>query len=192
MADDIKTIMDCAGEIYRNCARLLLAADLLMEERSFSRYDWGHVYDRVPVDRRWRGKIIDLIGAEAVLSGYLFHQYFADGQRDKDIVTICTAPWRYWKAAAFHPVCCASRFAAQSTPDEVYWIGTIPIWEENNAIDGQLHTYDIGREVWADYRIAYEKVVQPGAKVTTVSVPLTAVTSSTILEEQVIRPLLGA
>jgi hypothetical protein len=183
--------MDCAREIYRNCARLLLAADLVMEDRSFSRYGWDHVYDGVPVDHHWRGRILDLTGAEAVLGGYLFHQYFADGQKDKDIVTICTAPQRYWKAAAFSPVCCASRFSAQSTPNEVYWIGTIPIWEEKNATDGKLYYYDVDREIWPEYPKHYEKVVQPGSKVTTISVPLAEVTSSAILEAQVIRPLLG-
>ena len=83
MTNGLRSVMNCACEIYRNCARILISADLLMEQRGFSRYNWSHLGDGIPIDQHWRGKILSLRDAEAALAGYLFHQYFAVDQKDK-------------------------------------------------------------------------------------------------------------
>jgi hypothetical protein len=191
MTSNIMEVMNCAGEIYRNCARILLAADLLMEERGYSRYKWAHVY-RDPVDDISHKEVLSLSHADVLLTGYLFHQYYSYGRMNNDIVTVCAAPWRRLNPQSYHPVCCATRFAATNTPDEVYWVGTAPIWEAPNTFDGMLHQYDIHSALWEGYSAIYEKVVVAGTNVTGFSVPLEEVTSSDILAKRLLVPLLGA
>lgn len=194
MTSDIMQVMNCAREIYRNCARILLAADLLMEERGYSRYKWAHVHHRDPVDElsRKNTEVVNLSHADLLLTGFLFHQYYSYGRENSDIVTICAAPWRRWNPKSYRPVCCATRFTATDAPDEVYWIGTAPIWEDPNTFDGISHQYDIHSKLWAGYSTTYERIVVAGTKVTGFSVPLEEVTSSDILAKRLLVPLLGA
>ncbi len=194
MTDDISRIFMCAREVYRNCARLLSAADLLMEERGFSRYNWDSLYDRDPTDKEWRsGKVLSLGAADRLLSGYLFHQYYEHDRRDSDIVTVCAAPWRRAKPESYRPVSCATRFHTTTTnSDEVYWLGTIPIWEERNRSDGVLHEFDSTSPVMLDDYIAlFERIVARETKITGISIPLDEVTSSVVLNDKLLKTLLG-
>lgn len=195
MTDDISRIMICARDVYRNCVRLLRAADPLMEERRFSRYsDWKTLYDKDPTDKEWRtDKVLSLQQADRLLPGYLFHQYYGPDLQDTDIVTVCAAPWRRAKPESYQPVSCVTRFRATTTDsDDVYWLGTIPIWEEKNQSDGQLHEFDATSLVMLqDYTALFERMVVQGTKITGISIPLDEATSSEVLAEKLLKTLLG-
>jgi hypothetical protein len=171
-------------EIYRNCIRILLNADLLMEERGFSKYDWKHVDHWYP-DPNLAGHNVSanrLNDADKLLTGYLFHQYYEKDKKDKDIFTICTAPWRRCNEKEFTPICCATRFEAAKTPDAVYWIGAMPIWEKDNRTDGIAIKYnanigeaDLLRE--QDREICKD-IMAPESHFFAASVPLLSVVES--------------
>ena len=91
------SLMISVRDVYRNCGRLLQAADNFMTEHGFSVYDWDQVcrvdpQDRIP-PRNKNNKITKPTDGDALLFGYLFHQYYADDREDHDVVTVCAALW---------------------------------------------------------------------------------------------------
>ena len=122
----------------------------------------------------------------------LFHQYYERDKKSKDIITICTAPWRRCKEESFTPVCCATRFTATKTPDDVYWIGVMPIWKLENNTDGirydlNLKEIDLLRP---EDIIKYEDIVEKDTRFTTVSINLLDVTTSDDINTKLIDMLL--
>jgi hypothetical protein len=179
-------------DVYRNCVRILLSADILMEERGYGKYGWKNVYDMDPIEDKWRDAYMNnLTQADCLLTGFLFHQYYQRGLENHDIITICTAPWRRIKSDAFRPACCITRFIAKSTPNEVYWIGTMPLWEEYNPVDGTLKEYDFNSGMLSEpYRKRYNDIVSEEKKLIGISVPLHEITSSSDVENKLLKPLL--
>ena len=180
-------------DVYRNCLRILLSADILLEERRFKRYAWDHLYDMDPIENVWRrGKVTNLTESDSLLTGYLFHQYYSEGQVSKDVLTICTAPWRRVAPESFRAVCCATRFIAKNTQNDVYWIGAMPIWEKENVSDGKRHQYNSLSGIISEaYRSKYNENVMDETNVMGISVPLENITSSTDIEDLLIKPLLS-
>lgn len=179
-------------DVYRNCLRILISADLLMEERQFQRYNWAHIYDMDPIENKWRNnKLNSITDADALLSGILFRQYYAPDQKDKDIVTICAVPWRRYSPESFQPVCTATRFSTKNTQNDVYWIGAMPIWEKENQHDGVVHEYEANSGMLsADYRQIYDETVVNDKKLIGISVPLEDIKSSEDIRILLIEPLL--
>jgi hypothetical protein len=186
-------------EIYRNCSRILLNADLLMEERGFLKYGWAHHHYPWYPDNNlaWTSKTINCLSdADKLLTGYLFHQYYEKDKKDKDIVTICTAPWRRGNENEFTPACCVTRFEATSVPDDVYWIGAMPIWERKNRTDGVIVKYDYNKvkemTLLRNQDLEkYNKLVFSDSAFTSVSIPLLDVVSSEDINNRLIKVLLG-
>jgi hypothetical protein len=180
------------NEIYRNCARILISADILMEERGYVKYNWKNMYDMEPIENTWRSNTINnLKQADSILPGYLFHQYYQRDLQNRDIITICTAPWRIVNSNTFYPACCLTRFLANSTSDHVYWIGAMPVWEKSNKIDGIVREYDsVSVSLQENFRDKFTEVVSDEKKLIGVSIPLQEITSSTEIETRLIKPLL--
>jgi len=190
--------MDSAQKIYRNCCRILLAADLLMEERGFDKYGWYDVYDFDPSrDTKVRRYVSTLEDADSLLTGNLFRQYHAHGQGDLqmspiDIVTVCTAPFRRIKGQNLIPICCVTRFTAVGSPDEVYLLGTLPVWDPSNNADGSVQEFDSNSQLWKTYSATYARLVAPNSKIKATSIPLEEVTTDDVLSLRLFSPFFEA
>jgi hypothetical protein len=189
---NLKDAFVFVNEVYRNCARILISADILMEERGFKKYNWKNIYDMEPIENTWRSySINNLRQADILLPGYLFHQYYHPDNQNRDIITICTAPWRTVNSNTFFPACCLTRFLANSTRDDVYWIGAIPIWEKSNKTDGIVREYDSSSvNLLENFRDKFNEIVSDEKKLIGISVPLHEITSSDKIENRLIEPLL--
>lgn len=192
---DLKNAFVFVRDVYRNCVRILLSTDILIEGRGlFSKYNWNHIHDTDPIENGWRTvKMNNLTQADCLLTGFMFHQYF---QRDccpenSDIITLYTAPWRRVKHEVFRPACGITRFKAKSSPDPVYWIGVMPIWDELNSIDGNKKEYDYNSGMLSENsRQKYKEIVSDEKKLIGISVPLNEIISSADVENKLLKPLL--
>ncbi len=189
MESPIKNAFQCVNEIYRNCVRILTTADLLLEEKQFSRFNWEHVF-KEPTESDYRSNCLyNLKQADSLLSGYLFHQY-ESAKYKKQLFTFSTVPWRIKTPELFTPVCCFTLFSNNLTPSWVYWAGAMPIWNEKNDFDGQIHEYNTSMALISidSKKLIDETVV--GKKVIGISVPLEKITSSNHIINLLINPLL--
>jgi hypothetical protein len=146
-----------------------------MKERGFSRYPWAHFYDKDPIDGIGRGAtVLNLRGADGLVAGLMFHQYHAEGQKDLDIVTICTAPWRRIKQSTFRPHSLTPRtFHSHSSrnhqanqPDRRR-IPRPPVVADHNSDIGHSTLGDPRRTTadWANDKFADRVALRPGLKI---------------------------
>ncbi|MFZ4523123.1 MAG: hypothetical protein ACOYNC_15540 [Bacteroidales bacterium] len=180
-------------DVFRNCVRILLSADPIMEERGFGRIKWDHIFDMEPITNIWRSlQLINLNHADALFPGYLFHQYkIKEVQGIQTILTICTAPWRKFEPEKFHPCCCATIASYTSVPNDIYWIGVIPVWQNNNLTDGKIHNYiDQPGLISEQLHHKFNELVMKDGQLFGISVPLEEITSSDDLKYKVVDPLL--
>ena len=181
-------------DVYRNCFRILNCSDPILENYNMLRYNWDNIYDFEPVNNEWRkGKINTISHADALLPSYVFRQYYTRELRDKEIITLGTAPWRKVSSERFRPVCYMTRFMALSTIDDVYWIGAMPLWQEDNISDGKVHEFDSGTSLLSvEMRKKFEEVVSREKPMIGAAIPLFDVSSSTELENKLVRPFLAS
>ena len=181
-------------DIYRNCARILLSADFLMQEKEFSRTNWAHIYDIEPIDKYQSrsNKLNTLNESDALLTGYILHQYtFEEPSEKYSVITICTVPWRKSEPEFFKPCCCITLSVFNSDHDDVYWIGALPIWQKENVTDGKVHSYNSNMDLISEtFRSRFKEIVLNDGKVIGISIPLDEVTSSDVVKTRLINPII--
>lgn len=167
------------ADVYVNASRMLLSCDLVVAEYGFVPYaTWG--IGESP--KRMAAK------PKTWMAHYAVRQYYPKDRRDQEILTIGAQFWDPESPDDVEPLCVASMMAVNGIPDAVYWLGMLGA--RLRSPRGNVQIVDATAVPNAVERKQLETLVRDG-RLLSIAVPLLEVTSTSAIEESLIKPLVA-
>lgn len=170
-------------DVYSNISRMLLACDAMLHSYGFTPYDWP------PMEPP--GKASEPV---TWLPNRAVRQYFPPDREGTEILTVGAYLYDREVAEPIEPLCIASMMAVSSTNfNAVWWLGMVSAWFDAR---GSVETIDATDPRYASHprfarvRRDATRIVRDG-RILSIAVPLLEITSTTHVEDRLVRPLLG-
>ena len=172
-------------DVYRSVSKLLIASDAVLSEHGYAPYTNFNTTWR-PAEKKvfHHGQPDEWILHRAV------RQYCRTGLVGREILTVGAMLWNDRADLIGEPLCIVS-FARVPTVDtnDAYWLPLMQAHDLSAPPDGVVRYLDPTRwKTQVGSRDAFKKL-DPTERMLSVALPLVEITSTTLLEQRLVRPL---
>lgn len=167
-------------DVYRNVSRMLLACDPMLEPYGLAPYATWAAMDPA---KRTATTPATWLAHKAV------RQYYPPGREHKEIFTIGAYLFNWRGNDAIEPMCVASMMAVTSdSSNDVYWLGVVGATLAGSRGEVRIIGTEDIPEGWG--RDRFKQWVRDG-RMLSICVPLLEITTTTQVEDRLVKPLLA-